>query len=137
MRLFILPVNKQGDGRFCGVAYVAGEIPSTNHWLKLYREMLPFESGSDHDLESNDFNRKYQLTGSNPKLLTEVFDPLLIERFNNKPATSFLGRIRSTVVEFAEEGVLTPELFDEVVKLFEEMQQRFLKAYPSYPEPKA
>lgn len=136
MRLFVLPKYKRGDGRFHGVAYVAGEIPPTRHWLKLYRETFPFESGLDHDLESNAFNRKYQLTGSSPKLLTEVFDPLLIERFNAKPTTTFLGRIRTTVVEFAEEGVLTSELFDEVVQLFEEMDTRFLKVYRTYPEPK-
>lgn len=135
MRLFIIPLYKQSEGTYKGVVYVAGQIPSTGHWLKLYREAWPKDSNDDHNLESNTFNRKYWLTGSNPTLLTEIFDPLLIERLNNKSSYSFLGRIRSQVVEFAESGQLQPILLDEVVQLFEELERRFLKAYQSYPEP--
>lgn len=137
MRLFVLPKFKQQDGFFRGVVYVTSEIPPTRHWLKLYREIYPIESWSDHDLESNTFNQKYELTGSNPKLLTEVFDPLLIDKLNAKTTISFLGRVRTTVVEFAEAGILTPELLDTVVELCLETEKRFVKAYPSYPEPKA
>ncbi len=135
VRMFIVPTSRRRDGQFEGVVFVAGEIPATNHWVKLYREDQIFESGTDHDLESNDFNRRYLLTGSDPKLLTEVFDPLLIERLNNKSGRYYLGRIRSGVVEFAEAGVLQPALLDEVMELFAAMEVRFLKAYQSHPEP--
>ncbi|MDP2789957.1 MAG: hypothetical protein Q8O51_02405 [bacterium] len=136
MRLFVLPLYKHASRGNIGVAYVTGMVPSTRHWLKLYREAWPMESRSDHDVESNIFNRKYVLTGSEPKMLTEVFDPLLIERFNTKPDTTFMARVRSGVVEFAERGALSPALFDEGTQLFDALETRFLKAYTSYPEPK-
>lgn len=135
MRMYILPINKRRDGHFYGVAYVASEIPATRHWLKLYPDSGLVESKDDQDLESNVFNRKYQLTGSDPKLLTEVFDPLLIEQFNAKKHSTCIARVRTTVAEFSERGNLTPGLLSEAVLLFEDMEKRFLRAYLAYPEP--
>lgn len=135
IRLFIFPERMHADGNFHGVAYAVASIPPTNHWFKLYPETLLGESGSDHDLESNAFNAKHTLTGSNPMLLTEVFDPVLMERLNAKGTATYLARVHRGVIEFAEAGALQHTLFTEVLQLFHIFETRFLKAYQSYPEP--
>lgn len=136
VRIFALPLYKT-QGEIKGVCYAAINIPPTRHWLKLQTDVGPVESMTDHDLESSAFNRKYQLTGSDSKLLTEVFDPVLMEHFSTLRGGTVFVRVKNGFIEVAYRGTVTAGMLDEVQATQQKVQTRFLKAYTAYPEPKA
>lgn len=133
--VYILPMFATADG-IQGVCFVAAPMPLTMHWLKLQTDATIHGYLGDHELESNTFNKKYQLAGSDPKLLTEVFDPLLIERYNAYRGGKVFMRIRIGFAEIAIRGLLTDQLLRETVQTLKITREKFLQAMPAHPEPK-
>jgi hypothetical protein len=135
-KMFILPLYADYQKNVKGVCYAVVEIPQTNHWLKVETDPGLMGIAKDHDLESRVFNKKYHLSGSDRKLLTEVFDPQLIDQFSKYKGGSLYVRIRPGFSEVAMQGILNQEFFSETQSILELVTKRFSRVYPSHPEPK-
>lgn len=117
-----------------GFVIIRRTIPPTGHWFALDPETL-FSPG-DHQLEFRAFNWKYYLNASDKKMLTEIFDPTVIERLSRLKLGQFSMQLRDNRIVAGCETMLTSKEIEWLLKFTEEMYTRFVKAARTTPEPR-
>lgn len=121
---FFIATEKQGD---TGYLVIYKEVQETKHRIVIKPDMHLHEA-SDHRVESNAFNRKYIFEGTERRMLTEIFDPVLIEQIQKERFLDFFFRLGDKVAVLAVFGPLTITQIIQHYHLMEKIHSRFVKA---------
>ena len=116
VKVYFLPEYFTEKAKTKGTMLCCFPIATTKHWITIQSEDL-WNLIKDHELESRIFNNKFELRGSEHKMLTEIFDPLLIEKFNVYYAAALKITVLHTSIIAAHRFIFNTQEIDHFFNL--------------------
>jgi hypothetical protein len=135
VRILWLPKHLRNAEEFFSVLLYLAPMPATEHWFTLWKEEY-FDFGKDHALESRHFNNIYAVNCSSPALATEILPPEFMEFLLQQRRIRTYIRLRGSIAIVGQEAAFSEERLRTVMRIAEEVLQRFTRAYVSHPVPK-
>ena len=135
LSIYFLPMNFTDEGKVRGIIIVYLPTPLTKHRISIRPEPI-WNLDHDFEMESIEFNKKFHIWSRENKLLTHVFDPILMQKFNEFKINTFHISLKENGIFGIHKYFYNPKENEDFLNLVLNFKVNYDKAKTSFSESK-